>query len=500
VLLVVMDSKMKQRSTHSNRETQKRRLRTPQQQRWYEEVKCELLRTEPLNIAARATACTSLINETIAAINALLQLPAVPKEQRFVSSVRGKEAICEHLPFLLHWPGLRTDASTKRAASKKEYEKKSKNWLNGRRAPNYAKTLFPRFIHDAEAYARTMAAQLIGGRDEAAAAKRKLYEDVVMYGVLERLCGCMLSLHEQAKKAPFFCKNSLERKGPLRQLLQGYANDHEYVQGFPSCAEAAVGYFHKKYEALCREFQRRYLALDDHPDSTASLTSSPRVDDSHEDRLQTVEYWKTQYQQLEREIAAVRSERDHFKSMLEQCQSLSPPVALAGRRRSSESVIVTTSMSNAAFPGHGPYGASATNAPVATTSAVHANRFAVSHATSYDAMALRVPVNPVPVPVSVPVQSQTHYHNNHNEVRMPVHPPQLEIGDTSNDSVVPPTPDVFSRQFSHDIFAFPSHGSSACNPTATMSMCGDDAFALSSPPAFMCTDSEPFGGNPFEMI
>ena len=81
-------------------------------------------RTEPLNIAARASACTLLVNESVSAINALLQLPALTESQRFVTSVRGKDAILEHLSFLLSWPGLRTDASSKRAVTKKEYEKK----------------------------------------------------------------------------------------------------------------------------------------------------------------------------------------------------------------------------------------------------------------------------------------------------------------------------------------------------------------------------------------
>ena len=93
-----------------------------------------------------------------------------------------------------------------------------------------------------------MAALFISGHGEAATAKRKLYEDIVVYRVLERLCGCTLSLREHAKKGvesrPLFCNNSVEKKGHLRVLLQAYAGDHEFVKGFPSCAEEAVGFFH----------------------------------------------------------------------------------------------------------------------------------------------------------------------------------------------------------------------------------------------------------------
>ena len=223
------------------------RLRRPEQQRWYEEVKRELLRTEPLNIAARASACASLINETIPEINALLRLPMLSDAQRFETSVRGKEAIYEHLPFLLRWPGLRTDASPKAAKTLKDYEKKAKNWLKGRRAPNYAKTLFPQFVRDAKQYAHSLAAQLIPGHGDAPTAKRKLYEDIVVYHVLEKLCGCRISLRQQSKNSvesrPLFCKNSVEKKGNLRLVLQEHASDHEYVHGFPSCAAEAVGFF-----------------------------------------------------------------------------------------------------------------------------------------------------------------------------------------------------------------------------------------------------------------
>ena len=168
-------------------------------------------------------------------MNMNLGLPALSAAQQYSCSVQPTE----HLKFLLDWPGLRVDNSPKAPKTKKEYEKKSKNWLNGRRAPNYGKTLFPFFIHDAERYILATSKILIKNDEE----KQKLYYDIVIYKVLAQLCGCSVSLHEQAKKAPFFCKNSVERKGRLKEILQSYASDHEYIQGFPSCFEEAIGYF-----------------------------------------------------------------------------------------------------------------------------------------------------------------------------------------------------------------------------------------------------------------
>ena len=75
----------------------------------------------------------------ISHMNMSLGLPALSTSQQYSCNVAPKE----HLKFLLDWPGLRVDNSPKAPKTKKEYEKKSKNWLNGRRAPNYGKTLFP---------------------------------------------------------------------------------------------------------------------------------------------------------------------------------------------------------------------------------------------------------------------------------------------------------------------------------------------------------------------
>ena len=108
-----------------------------------------------------------------------------------------------------------------------------------KRAPNYGKTLFPYFIASAEQYVSKVAKVLIAENEE----QQQLYYDTVIYLVLAKLCGISVTLHEQAKKAPFFCKNSVERKGKLKTLLQSYAPDHQYIQGFPSCFEEAVGYF-----------------------------------------------------------------------------------------------------------------------------------------------------------------------------------------------------------------------------------------------------------------
>ena len=57
----------------------------------------------------------------------------------------------EHLKFLSEWTGLKTQQMQYMPKSYSEFEYKAKNWLNGRKAPNYALTLFPAMIHQSEA-------------------------------------------------------------------------------------------------------------------------------------------------------------------------------------------------------------------------------------------------------------------------------------------------------------------------------------------------------------
>ena len=56
-----------------------------------------------------------------------------------------------HLQFLQSWTGLNLSQAKNAPKTFKDYRTKSKNWMHGRRAPNYAKTLFPEMISAAEA-------------------------------------------------------------------------------------------------------------------------------------------------------------------------------------------------------------------------------------------------------------------------------------------------------------------------------------------------------------
>ena len=113
---------------------------------WFREIKKDLLISEPQNIAARAQCCQNIINESITHLNMQLGLSQLNPSYQYKCNIDPRV----HLKFLIDWPGLRIGSdSAKAPKTKREYEKKAKNWLNGRRAPNYGKTYVhtPNILH-----------------------------------------------------------------------------------------------------------------------------------------------------------------------------------------------------------------------------------------------------------------------------------------------------------------------------------------------------------------
>eukprot|EP01084_Bolivina_argentea_P077112 139809_1 len=200
------------------------------------------------------------------------------------------------------------------------------------------KLYFHFFIYDAEKYVLSISKILVPSDTK----KQKLYYDIVIYKVLAQLCGCSVSLHEQAKKAPFFCKNSVERKGRLKEILQKYAADHEYIQGFPSCFEEAIGFFDKKSNNYFHQFRRLYMGYnnyddnDDDDDGDSSISDDNKRRNSKSSKMtkrepglgrqatsREAEYWKNQTLKLQQQIDTEKRlriqaevERDTLRSII----------------------------------------------------------------------------------------------------------------------------------------------------------------------------------------
>ena len=114
---------------------------------------------ESKNIKTRAVFWTQFVNEvtkkTMDQIYSLLDDVNHPYKPEYTKFVFAVDEPLKHLRFLAEWTGLKTQQMQYMPKSYTEFEYKAKNWLNGRKAPNYALTLFPQMIHEAEAVCNT---------------------------------------------------------------------------------------------------------------------------------------------------------------------------------------------------------------------------------------------------------------------------------------------------------------------------------------------------------
>ena len=89
-----------------------------------------------------------IVNEKTEWINARLNL-FIP--QNLLPKFEWTEQnFAKYIQFVIQWNGLKMKQIKNSPANYAEYERKARNWLNGRRAPNYAGTLFPDMVRGAE--------------------------------------------------------------------------------------------------------------------------------------------------------------------------------------------------------------------------------------------------------------------------------------------------------------------------------------------------------------
>lgn len=109
---------------------------------------------ESKNIKTRAVFWTQFVNDVTAKTMEKLRTILTDSNvdltnyHKFMYEVKDP---LKHLRFLAEWTGLKTQQMQYMPKSYTEFEYKAKNWLNGRKAPNYALTLFPDMIHQSEA-------------------------------------------------------------------------------------------------------------------------------------------------------------------------------------------------------------------------------------------------------------------------------------------------------------------------------------------------------------
>ena len=148
----------------------------------------------------------------------------------------------KHLSFISNWNGINLNQAKSMPLNLKEYENRSKNWLNGRRAPNYAKTLFPEMIASVKRHAIRMSNIIIGESSELQS-KSQLYKEVLLYTFLHGICSARVALFDQTKKASLLCANSVKKNTLLAKILQEYGTDSEYPDMFPTNLKHASQHF-----------------------------------------------------------------------------------------------------------------------------------------------------------------------------------------------------------------------------------------------------------------
>ena len=193
---------------------------------------------ESKNIKTRAVFWTTFVNETTAkTMQSLVSHIDFIEYPKFLFTVLDP---IKHLRFLSEWTGLKTQQMQFMPKSYTEFEYKAKNWLNGRKAPNYALTLFPEMIHHSESYAEQHSAAIFKENKVAL----NLLSTALRYGYLARLCSAKISLNDTGRKTPLLIENSIKTaKSTTSKIFQQYAVDHPFSGQFPSHTSEAATYF-----------------------------------------------------------------------------------------------------------------------------------------------------------------------------------------------------------------------------------------------------------------
>ena len=202
----------------------------------------KLLDLEKKNIERRATHWVNLVNDKIKDANCRLSID----HEKMASVMKpftyhiDEVAMNKHLGFIISWKGLKTRQIQNAPKTYLEFENKAKNWLNGRRAPNYASTLFPDMIKAAEIHSDYVSRQIFPTNPT----HSKMYCRIAVVGSLSSLCSARISLNDSSKKANLIPENSVKTgKTAVSQILQRYAADHPYQDKFPSHLREAADYF-----------------------------------------------------------------------------------------------------------------------------------------------------------------------------------------------------------------------------------------------------------------
>eukprot|EP00484_Ammonia_sp_Unknown_P000432 CAMPEP_0197023580 /NCGR_PEP_ID=MMETSP1384-20130603/4250_1 /TAXON_ID=29189 /ORGANISM="Ammonia sp." /LENGTH=684 /DNA_ID=CAMNT_0042451813 /DNA_START=180 /DNA_END=2234 /DNA_ORIENTATION=+ len=233
---------------------------------WVRKCRGVLIEMETKNITQRALSWTQIVNTETMKINSMLGVHHQLSQSNLLYHYDVREPL-KYLTFLSEWNGIKTRGSSSHPSCYADFESKAKNWLNGRRAPNYGNTLFPDMIKSSDKYAKKLSSLLfadlplhkLSSTAPASDSLQNQYEKTLMFAYLNKLCTERIAVHQSWKKTNLLCENSVKNMhSNTAKLLQQYAI-HDYtdiendLNSFPGSLQRAAAFFseqHNRYMAL----------------------------------------------------------------------------------------------------------------------------------------------------------------------------------------------------------------------------------------------------------
>eukprot|EP01083_Nonionella_stella_P018641 51876_1 len=215
--------------------------------RWIDDTKALLLAIEHRNIETRSQRWEQLVNQRTIDLQTQIfgnnpYIRCSPCSLQYDGTL-SEDDLKHALQFLHDWKGLKTPVPTRYT----EYQLKSRNWANGRRAKGCADTVFPLFIYKTETYADAITSNTFDSDH-----LNRLYFKTLMYGYLHTLCEAKVRV-TSARRVWLLCDNSLKsNKTKLKRILQSYAPHCAYPEAFPAHRPMAMDYFIKEMN-LCKD-------------------------------------------------------------------------------------------------------------------------------------------------------------------------------------------------------------------------------------------------------
>jgi len=182
--------------------------------------------------------------------------------------------------FINQWNGLKVDVS-KRPKHYEAFRTKAQSWMNGRRATQYGRHLYPVMLNKAHRFVRELAGdyfmikiQRLEGYNNIIHnvgkinGLKELYTKTLMSSFIVGLCETEISLNRRAKRVYLLCPNSFKSKrSKTRIALRNLAdksdeNDEKLCEQmrcyeqFPDHRRAATDYFENKHKATLKQLKQ----------------------------------------------------------------------------------------------------------------------------------------------------------------------------------------------------------------------------------------------------